>query len=370
VPLDLGDPESACAALVAFDAELRLSDGRGLVGALGVDEATALVAALVSASLGLRGNSPASAAAARDKLQQRTVLWAAGLPVPRFAEVGQATDVGEVAAAVGFPCVLKPRTLSSSRGVIRADDVAGARAAAARIGRILAHADPPATPGLLLERFIPGVEVAVEGLVRRGRFELLALFDKPDPLDGPFFEETLYVTPSRLPEAQQRSLVDCTARAAAALGLAEGPLHAELRLNADGPCVLEVAARSIGGLCARTLRFGLGVSLEELLLRHAACLDVPTPARRGGASGVMMLPIPAAGTLHGVVGLESAKAVPGIEDVVISVREGEKVVPLPEGNRYLGFAFARGPDPATVEAALRRAHALLRFEIGPELPRV
>ncbi|MHB8417378.1 MAG: ATP-grasp domain-containing protein [Myxococcales bacterium] len=374
VPIDLGEPQRAAAALAAFHGELRHSDGRGFVGALGVDETSALVASLVAAECGLRASAPRAAAAARDKLHQRTQLSAAGLPVPRFAPLAENADAGEVAASVGFPCVLKPRGLSSSRGVIRADDAAAARRAAERIRRLLARPDlgKPFESGqavLLAERFIPGAEVAVEGLMRGGRFELLAVFDKPDPLDGPFFEETLYVTPSRLPEGSRQALADCAARAAAALGLSEGPVHSELRLNAQGPWILEVAARSIGGLCSRTLRFGLGLSLEELLLRHAAGLDIPTLERSGGASGVMMLPIPAAGTLHSVAGVDEARALPAIEDVVISVRPGERLVPLPEGNRYLGFAFARAADPATVEAALRRAHALLRFEIGPDLPR-
>ena len=353
---------------MAFDGELRRADGRGFSGALGVDETTAFVAALIASRLELRGGAPRGAEAARDKLIQRGLLAAAGLPVPRFAPLPAGADPAAVAAEVGFPCVLKPRALSSSRGVIRADDAAGVHAAADRIRRLLERPDVGGDSTLLVERFVPGVEVAVEAIVRAGRFEVLAIFDKPDPLDGPFFEETLYVTPSRLPDAHQRALADCAARAAAALGLSEGPIHAELRFGADGPWLLEVAARSIGGLCARTLRFGLGVSLEELLLRHAAGLDVPTLERGGGASGVMMLPIPAAGTLRAVRGLEAARAVPGIEDVVISVRAGEKLVPLPEGNRYLGFAFARGPDPATVEAALRRAHACLAFEMRPELP--
>jgi biotin carboxylase len=375
VPIKLREPSNAAAAIVAFDGELRAAGEAGLAAAFGVDETTAWVAALVQAELGLSRDSPEAAAAARNKLLQRTVLASLGLPVPNFARVAAGEDAGRVAEAIGFPCVLKPLVLSSSRGVIRADDVAEARAAADRILRLLARPDvgrplDPAAKELLIESFIPGVELAVEGLLREGRFELLALFDKPDPLDGPYFEETLYVTPSRLPAERQREVVACAARAVAALGLTNGPIHAELRLNENGPWILEVAARSIGGLCSRTLRFGVGLSLEELLLRHAAGLPIPTLERSGGASGVMMLPIPRAGTLHAVTGLAEAKAVPGIEDVVISVRVGERLIPLPEGNRYLGFAFARGGGPAEVEAALRRAHALLQFEIGPELPRV
>ncbi len=375
VPLDLKRPAEAASAIVAFDRKLRSAGEPGLAGAIGVDETTALVAALVKAELGLSTDSPEAAAAARNKLLQRTLLASQGLPVPRFALAAAGEDAGKVAESVGFPCVLKPLALSSSRGVIRADDVAGARVAAERIVALLGRPDvgrpqDPTVKELLVESFIPGAELAVEGLLREGRFELLALFDKPDPLDGPYFEETLYVTPSRLPARRQRQVVACAAQAAAALGLTEGPIHAELRLNDGGPWILEVAARSIGGLCSRTLRFGVGLSLEELLLRHAAGLPIPSLERSGGASGVMMLPIPKAGTLHGVTGLDEARAVPGVEDVVISVRNGERLVPLPEGNRYLGFAFARGGGPAEVEAALRCAQRLLTFDIGPELPKV
>ena len=112
--------------------------------------------------------------------------------------------------------------------------------------------------------------MAVEGLLQGGELEVLAVFDKPDPMDGPFFEETIYVTPSRQPTAVLAAVESTVGRAAAALGLREGPVHAELRIGPSGAAtVLELAARSIGGLCARSLRFGAGVSLEEVIIRHA-----------------------------------------------------------------------------------------------------
>ena len=199
-----------------------------------------------------------------------------------------------------------------------------------------------------------------------GELSVLTLFDKPDPLDGPYFEETLYVTPSRLPEAEQKEIAAMTARAAAALGLRDGPLHAELRLGAGGPFVVEVAPRTIGGLCSNTLRFGTGLSLEEIILRHALGVEIKPPPREGRAAGVMMLPIPRAGTLRAVRGREEAAAVPLIEEVAITIPLGQPVVPLPEGDRYLGFVFARGETPAAVEAALREAHHRLEFAIVAE----
>jgi biotin carboxylase len=264
--------------------------------------------------------------------------------------------------------VLKPTFLSASRGVIRADDPAQFEAARARIAALLARPelrelDPAAAEKILVEEFVHGPEVALEGILDDGKLRVLALFDKPDPLDGPFFEETIYVTPSRLPAETQREIARVTAAAAGAIGLRHGPVHAELR----GTTLIEIAARSIGGLCARTLRFGAGLSLEDLILAQA--LGHPAPrGREGGAAGVMMLPIPAAGVLREVRGLPEARAVPHIEDVVISIPIDHELVPLPEGASYLGFLFARAEDPAVVEAALRRAHACLRFIVSPLLP--
>jgi biotin carboxylase len=221
---------------------------------------------------------------------------------------------------------------------------------------------------MLVERFLPGTEVALEGLLTGGELRVLALFDKPDPLDGPFFEETIYVTPSRFPVSVQEAIAGCAARAARALGLREGPVHAELRVNEDGPWIVEVAGRSIGGLCSRILRFGAGMSLEELILRHAFGRELQSLRRAEDAVGVMMIPIPAAGLLRSVRGVPEAELIPGVEEVAITARVGQSLVPLPEGASYLGFIFARGETPAEVEDALRGAHRELHFEIIPELP--
>jgi len=229
---------------------------------------------------------------------------------------------------------------------------------------------PGASKPFLVERFIPGLEVALEGLLDNGRLHLLALFDKPDPLDGPFFEETIYVTPSRLAPATQAAIVETTAQAAAALGLQTGPVHAELRVNDNGPWIVEIAGRSIGGLCSRALRFDagdLGTSLEELILRQACGLPIPSLGREKQASGVMMIPIPAAGLLRRVEGVAEAEAVPGVDDVTITARLNYRIVPLPEGDSYLGFIFARGETPGAVEAALRQAFGRLRFHIDEEI---
>ena len=360
--LDFQDP-AACARRVADFARERPLDA-----VLGVDEDTVVAAAAIAAQLRLRHNSIDAARAAGSKALMRDRLASAGLPVPAHRLFSLSDDSARAVREVSFPCVLKPTFLSGSRGVIRANDAAEFLAAWERIGRVLAEPDVAKRGGarareVLVEDFVPGAEVALEGLLRGGRLRMLALFDKPNPLDGPYFEETIYVTPSRLAADTQRRIVDTAARAAAALGLSDGPIHAEMRVNDSGVWVLEVAARSIGGLCSRTLRFGTGMSLEELILRHALGEEVENLTRETRAAGVMMIPIPRAGVLESVAGLEEARGVAGIEDVTISARAGQRLVPLPEGSRYLGFIFARADSPAEVEGALRRAHAALRFVV-------
>jgi biotin carboxylase len=347
--VDLHRPERAAAAIV------ELSRSVALDAVVAVDDGGVMAAALASERLGFPHNPPSAVAATRDKAAMRQALDAAGVTQPGFVVLAPGDD----ASRVPFPAVLKPVALSGSRGVIRVDDAATARTAVSRIRAILTAAGEDTDGPILAEAYVPGVEVAVEALVRAGELEVLAIFDKPDPLEGPYFEETIYVTPSRLPAGRLQRVEELTAAAAAGLGLREGPVHAEVRLDGDRAWVLELAARSIGGLCSRALRFGADISLEEVILRHALALPLGPHVRERAASGVMMLPIERAGTLRGVGGVEDARAVAGVQDVRITIPAGRPVVPLPEGDRYLGFIFARGETPAHVEAALRQAHAAL-----------
>ena len=268
---------------------------------------------------------------------------------------------------VGLPCVIKPTSLAASQGVIRVDLQADVAATAERVRGIVGRARGGNNHDLLVEQYVDGREVALEGLVRGGRLDVLALFDKPDPLQGPYFEETIYVTPARLEPADNARVVAAIERAVAALGLREGPIHAEARLGDSGVWVLEVAARSIGGLCSRALRFGAGVSLEEIILRHALGLGLDDLRLAGRAAGVMMLPINRRGILRAVNGRKSAEAVPGISGVTVSAPLGSEVVPLPDGDRYLGFLFAASDTPDGVERALRRAYGCLDVVIEPEV---
>jgi biotin carboxylase len=360
--LDFADPDAAAAKVAD------LNRRRPLNAVVGVDDLTTVAAAAIAERLGLRSSAVAAVVAARDKYQMRQCLAAGGVLIPRFRRIALKDDPFLAARGVAFPCVLKPLALSASRGVIRANNVDQFIAAFRRIAALLQRDDVEVSGDagqfLLAEQYVPGVEVALEGLLMGGALHTLALFDKPDPLEGPFFEETLYVTPSRLPADSQRAIERVAAAACVALGLTEGPVHAELRVNDAGPWVLEVAARSIGGLCSRTLRFGTGMTLEEIILRHALGWPIDSLARERRPAGVMMIPIPRAGRLRAVRGTEAAGAVPGIEEVTITAHTGQDLVPLPEGWRYLGFIFARADTPDAVEAALRDAHARLIFDIG------
>jgi biotin carboxylase len=341
----------------------------GVRAVIPVDDSGTVLAALIAQRLGLPSNDPDAALAARDKWIMRQRLAAAGVPAPRAQAFPALADMASLARSMSYPCVVKPTRLSGSRGVIRADDPLSFVRAVDRIRSILASDGIDLrTAQLLAEPFVPGFEVAVEGLLTDGEFQLLALFDKPDPLDGPFFEETIYVTPSRLPPTVQDEIVAVTAKAARALGLRTGPVHAELRVNEAGPWVIELAGRSIGGLCSRILEFGTGLSLEELILAHAVGEQLAGLERRPDAVGVMMIPIPRAGILKDVEGIEEASSVPGITGIEITVKRNHRIVPLPEGASYLGFIFARGSDPTEVERALRLAHARLRIRLAPELP--
>jgi len=342
-------------------------------GIVAVGDRPTFLAALTAEGLRIPHHPPAAVAACRDKFLARRAFQAAGLLVPEFFRTPISSDPIEVARRVTFPSVLKPLGLSGSRGVIRADNADEFVNAFERIRTLLEGTDiailrEVQNQYLQVERFIEGREFAVEGMVTHGEVRVLAIFDKPDPLDGPFFEETIYVTPSRESEVAQAALMEAMRRAVRSLGLTHGPFHAEARVNGEGVWVLEVAARPIGGLCARTLHFDGGMGLEELILRHAVREDVSQVRLNDGASGVMMIPIPKAGIYLGTDGVDSAKKIPGVEEVAITAKEGQKILPLPEGSSYLGFIFARAESPDAVERALRHAHACLRFEIATALP--
>jgi biotin carboxylase len=359
------------------DAVVEASRATPFDAVVAVGDRPAVIAARVAERLGLPGHPPDAAAAARDKAETRSRLRAAGLPTPWSETVSSTLRPEALPPPRSWPVVVKPAALSGSRGVMRANDQRELAGAYARLHRLLRTADVRALHDAVLDRiiveeFIAGREYALEGVMIRGRLQVLAIFDKPDPLDGPFFEETIYVTPSRLEEPAQAAIRDAVAAATAALGLRHGPIHAECRVNTRGVFVLEVAARPIGGLCAASLAFerepGERIGLEELLLRHALGEPIDGWRREAAASGVMMIPIPAAGVLRRVDGVAQAASVPRVRDVRITAKPDQRLVPVPEGASYLGFIFADGESPAAVEQALREGHSRLTFVIDRALP--
>ena len=352
--------------------------GQDVSGILALGDRPAAAAAYAARGLGVRYNHPAAVEACRSKLRMKEVFRDAGLSVPWFRNLPIEPAPEPVLLGISYPCVLKPLSLSASQGVVRANNREEFLAAAARVRRLLKSPDILATreanlDWMLVEGYIPGREVAVEGLLTDGALSILAIFDKPDPLEGPYFEETIYVTPSRLPESVERAIEKCARDSARALGLSHGPIHAEFRVNEAGVWPLEVAPRPIGGLCARALRFSLDgasepIGLEELLFRHALELPGWNSPRERIASGVMMIPVPKSGILESVSGEEGARSIPGITELAITARLHDAIAAWPEGSSYLGFLFARGSTPEKVEQSLRDAHEKLSFTITPGLP--
>ncbi|MGC2801185.1 MAG: ATP-grasp domain-containing protein [Candidatus Acidiferrum sp.] len=372
IPVHFESPDAAASAV------LQSVRRQNIDGILALGDRPAVAAAYVARGLGILYNHPASVEACRSKLRMREVFREAGLHVPWFKSVSLHPAPEPSLLGISYPCVAKPLSLSAGQGVVRANSREEFIAAASRIQRLLESPETRATrePNLdqiLVEEYIPGREVAVEGLLTDGKLRILAIFDKPDPLEGPYFEESIYVTPSRLADAQQREIERSAADAVRALGLSHGPIHAEFRVNEDGVWPLEVAPRPIGGLCARALKFApdaasQSIGLEELLLRHAIGLPGGDWPREQSASGVMMIPVPKSGVLEKIEGEEAARSVPNITGLEITARLHDYIAAWPEGSSYLGFLFASAQTPAEVEDAIRAAHAKLHFNFTARLP--
>jgi biotin carboxylase len=373
IPVHFESPDAAAYAVL----EAIRGGGQQVDGILALGDRPAVAAAYVARGLGLSYNHPAAVEACRSKLRMREVFHEAGLPGPWFRSVALQPVPEPALLGISYPCVLKPMSLSASQGVVRANSRGEFVAAAERIRRLLASPEILARRGerfdqIIVEGYIPGQEVAVEGLITDGVLRVLAIFDKPDPLTGPFFEETIYVTPSRLSESELREVEQSAVAAVRALGLTQGPVHAEFRINENGVWPLEVAPRPIGGLCARALRFqdpenAHGIGLEELLLRRALDLPGRDWPRESMASGVMMIPVPRSGILERVDGEQEARAVAGVGELLVTARVHDYIAAWPEGSSYLGFLFAKAERPDQVEQALRAAHAKLRFAVAERL---
>ncbi len=361
---DFDDIAAGTAQIVEF------AKGKEIDAIVAVDDGANLLAAGAAKALGLRHNRPEAVTNARNKYRFRVHLSGAGCPSPDYRLLPLEANPSEIAREIAFPCVLKPLTLSMSRGVIRADGHNSFVAAFHRVADIIGETDAwtpdEAADHLLVESYIPGREYAVEGLIRDGELTILALFDKPDLLEGPYFEETIYVTPAPVSAATRAAIQRAAQDAVAAIGLVDGPTHIDLRVNDEGVYIIEVDARTIGGHCGRSLQFAGGIRLEEVVLRHALDLPLDVGENTEGAGGVMMIPIPKSGILRHVDGIDAASAVPLVADLSITIPLGHRVVTLPDGGRYLGFIIAHGPSADAVTRALRQAHELLTFEIDED----
>lgn len=360
--LNFRKPESSIEKIKIF------AHKNSLAAILGVDEETVILAAMASKALGLSYNNVSSVKATRNKHLMRQKMVQAGLLNPKFQVISMDTDPEDFSAEIEYPSVLKPTFLSASQGVIRVNNPEEFVNAFKQIVKIISDPSnrkksPEKKDEILVEDYIPGTEVAVEGMLIDGEFKLLAIFDKPDPLEGPYFVETIYVTPSQYPQNIQDKIVQVTKNGIKALGLTSGPVHAEMRINEQGIWILEIAARSIGGLCSRVLRFANEMSLEELILRHAIGEDIEQIEREKKAAGVMMMPVLKSGILKEIKNLELAKKIDGVEDIVITIAPEQKLEPLPRGSKYLGFIFARGDTPQFAEEAIRDAYNKLEVVV-------
>jgi len=362
IDVPLQDHQSALPIL------LELFKQRQYDAVIGTDDSTLELAAKLAEKTGLQQNPPTAVRLARRKDLSRLCLHQAGIRVPAFLVVEASEQQLFDEPYFGFPCVIKPLALSASRGVIRANTCESLNRGVKRSLRIISEqTDLYEKNHLLLEQFIDGREFAIEGILSDRQLDILAIFDKPDPMEGPYFEETYYISPARISPNERQILIETVQNACRAFGLVTGPVHAECRLNKEGAWLIEMAARTIGGLCSRLLTFGTGYSLEQLVLANAIGLELPQELK-DGAAGVLMLPTETAGILRRVEGVMRAEKVPYIDDIEISLREGYRVSPLPEGTSYLGFVFSTAPDSDKVEQALRDAYALLNPVIAPYWP--
>ena len=336
------------------------SERNGLKAVIGVDEESIVLAANISNYLNKEHNPVDSVLLTKNKYLMRIELKKAGICSPWFKRFPVHESPKKIINEIIFPCVIKPTFLSASRGVIRVNTIKELSDGFKTLNDLLSLEEIRKRGGdqsdwILVEEYIPGKEVAIEGIVSEGKLKVLAVFDKPEPLVGPTFEETIFVTPSILPEKTLYSLFETAEIAVNTLGIVKGPVHIEIRINSSGNYILECASRSIGGICSNVLEFHGGMSLEELILRSYLGRNVEKTKLTDTARGVMMMPNEKSGILKEIRGVEDALNVKGVTDLQITLKPGENLEPLPKGDRYLGFIFAEDKDQELVIKALKNA---------------
>ena len=359
IHIDFADLDSAIAVI------LEANKAQPFAGILGSDDQTVELAAHTAKALNLPHNPPQAAQYSHRKDLARAQLSLAGCPVPMHCLLDLNRPINRQMTGLPLPCVLKPLNMSASRGVIRADNEDEFLRACERLRPIVASAQGEFEQShVLIEEYIDGIEIAYEGYLYRGELHTITIFDKPDPLVGPYFEETIYVTPSALEVDLQLKIKSVLQDACNAYGLSTGAVHAECRIDQDKKIwILEIASRTIGGDCARILdneNFGIEELAIMLAIEQPVEANMPDQAR-----GVMMIPIREHGLLKRVEGLLDANRVEGIDKIDIIISEGHELVPLPEGNQYLGYIFATADTAEKATAAIREAYAHLKFISRP-----
>lgn len=333
---------------------------QGPMSVLAVDEAAVEVAEWTRVALGLIDHPNSGILATRDKRELRQRLRENNISQPKTFDI---LELEQGRGEIPFPVVVKPSKGSGSIGVTKAQNQQELTKSLITVQDVIAKMTI-SNQCIVVEEYIPGVEFAVDILVTDGKLHVLVIFEKPDPLVGPFFAETIYVTPPHLTDSQLEALHSVIQKCIRALSINNGPLHLELRLTSANDWVpIDIASRSIGGNCSNALAFASNTSLEELIIQNALGLEVINTQRERRASGVYMIPAETLGTLVAVHGVEAALKVRFVEDIQITVKPGTKTVPLPFDNQYLGFIFAKAPGAKTVEKALRTARALLEIEV-------
>lgn len=332
---------------------------------LATDDSCVSLSSHIAQHLGLAHNQPSATKLTSRKDLARKATQIAGRNTPEF-NIINLHQASQFSRSINYPVVIKPLNLSASKGVIRANDPEQFIAACLTINTILSRSNVTGfeRDNVLVETYLEGPEFAIDGILIDGDFHLLAIFDKPEPLTGPYFEETYYLTPSQLTQSHQAALIEEVARSCDAYNLKQGPIHAEARITKNGIFLIELAARTIGGQCGQLIEFSLQQKLEEVIIR-GLCGEPPNLPPKPTPAGVLMIPVETAGILKRVEGLTAAMQVEFIQDIEIHIQEGYELLPLPEGSSYLGFIFAQAPTQGQAFNALKKAHQMLRFVTQP-----
>lgn len=357
--VNFDDTESALKEII------KENNKKPFAGILGSDDQTVELAAQAAKVLHLPHNPPEAAQYSHRKDLARAKLTLADRNVPFHCLLNLTKPIKNQIIDLPLPCVVKPLNMSASRGVIRVDNTEQLKVACERLRPILA--DSPnifEQTHILIEAYIDGIEIAYEGYLQNKKLNTITIFDKPDQLTGPYFAETIYVTPSSLDNDLQLAIKMEIEKSCKAYGLVTGSIHAECRIDKNNKVwILEIASRTIGGDCARILDNN-NYSLEEMAILLSIGKNI-TIKKSKKARAVMMIPIKQKGLLKRVEGLSLANKVKHIDSIDIIINQGHELIPLPEGNQYLGYIFSSADTSEKATEAIRMAYDILTFITSP-----